>query len=95
MGYPIHKCLLRRHCEGLRPVSTAQVTTPVAPPVITTTAAASDEHTDAPGTADPGPSPTESIGCERHGDHWHCDGPVNTLSMYFYLYFSSQRSLSG
>ncbi|KAK4176268.1 hypothetical protein QBC36DRAFT_11990 [Triangularia setosa] len=21
------------------------------------------------------PSPTESVGCEPHGDHWHCDGP--------------------
>ncbi|CAI4213130.1 unnamed protein product [Parascedosporium putredinis] len=21
------------------------------------------------------PSPTESIGCEPHGDHWHCEGP--------------------
>ena len=22
------------------------------------------------------PSPTESTGCEPHGDHWHCDGPA-------------------
>ncbi|KAK2765116.1 hypothetical protein FQN54_008815 [Arachnomyces sp. PD_36] len=29
-------------------------------------------------TEDPGPSPTESVGCEPHGDHWHCDGPVET-----------------
>ncbi|KAK0613563.1 hypothetical protein B0T14DRAFT_526498 [Immersiella caudata] len=68
------------HCEGPRPVSTAQVTTPVAPSVVTTTAPSGEDHTDAPGTADPGPSPTESIGCEPHGDHWHCDGPVNTLT---------------
>lgn len=20
------------------------------------------------------PSPTESVGCEPHGDHWHCEG---------------------
>ncbi|KAJ5770292.1 uncharacterized protein N7511_002343 [Penicillium nucicola] len=26
---------------------------------------------------DPGPSPTASTGCEPHGDHWHCDGPVS------------------
>ncbi|KAG4420111.1 hypothetical protein IFR04_006770 [Cadophora malorum] len=26
---------------------------------------------------DPGPSPTASVGCEPHGDHWHCDGPVS------------------
>lgn len=25
------------------------------------------------------PSPAESIGCEAHGDHWHCDGPRSTL----------------
>lgn len=24
------------------------------------------------------PSPTASEGCEPHGDHWHCDGPVET-----------------
>lgn len=26
------------------------------------------------------PSPTESSGCEPHGDHWHCDGPAETGS---------------
>ena len=26
------------------------------------------------------PSPTESTGCEPHGDHWHCDGPAETDS---------------
>lgn len=25
---------------------------------------------------DPGPSPTASVGCKPHGDHWHCDGPA-------------------
>lgn|SRR5687768_5774145 len=29
---------------------------------------------------DPGPSPSESIGCEPHGDHWHCEGPRETAS---------------
>ncbi|KAI1412335.1 hypothetical protein F5Y13DRAFT_190328 [Hypoxylon sp. FL1857] len=24
------------------------------------------------------PSPTASIGCHPHGDHWHCDGPVSS-----------------
>ena len=24
------------------------------------------------------PSPTESVGCEPHGDHWHCEGPAET-----------------
>ncbi|KAF3935821.1 hypothetical protein ABW19_dt0206500 [Dactylella cylindrospora] len=35
-----------------------------------------ETHTDEEGTGTLGPSPTESIGCEAHGDHWHCDGPV-------------------
>ncbi|RJE27559.1 hypothetical protein PHISCL_00145 [Aspergillus sclerotialis] len=29
---------------------------------------------------DPGPSPTASVGCEPHGDHWHCDGPAGSSS---------------
>jgi hypothetical protein len=36
-------------------------------------------HTDeASGSA--GPSPTESVGCSPHGDHWHCDGPASTAA---------------
>lgn len=27
------------------------------------------------------PSPTESVGCELHEDHWHCDGPVSTTQV--------------
>ena len=30
------------------------------------------------GSADPGPSPTVSIGCKMHGDHWDCDEPAHT-----------------
>lgn len=26
------------------------------------------------------PSPTESFGCEPHGDHWHCDGSVTAAT---------------
>ncbi|RSL67935.1 hypothetical protein CEP54_003018 [Fusarium duplospermum] len=26
------------------------------------------------------PSPTESIGCEPHGDHWHCEAARTTLA---------------
>ncbi|KAK4203956.1 hypothetical protein QBC40DRAFT_303913 [Triangularia verruculosa] len=33
-----------------------------------------DDHTDSPGTGSIKPSPTESYGCESHGDHWHCEG---------------------
>jgi hypothetical protein len=71
---------LNRHCEGPRPPVTSEAATELPPPVTTTTPAepattaseAEDDHTDA---LDPGPSPTESIGCEPHGDHWHCEGP--------------------
>ncbi|EAQ91381.1 predicted protein [Chaetomium globosum CBS 148.51] len=67
------------HCEGPRPpATTSEPTTTIPPPVITTTSAATDdddEHTDEAGTASLAPSPTESIGCEPHGDHWHCEGP--------------------
>ncbi|KAH6850109.1 hypothetical protein B0I37DRAFT_413532 [Chaetomium sp. MPI-CAGE-AT-0009] len=66
------------HCEGPRPPATTEPTTPTPPAVITTTSAAAggdDEHTDEAGTASLAPSPTESIGCEPHGDHWHCEGP--------------------
>lgn len=30
-----------------------------------------NEHTDATGTGVLAPSPTESVGCEPHGDHWY------------------------
>lgn len=26
------------------------------------------------------PSPVASVGCEPHGDHWHCDGPAETTT---------------
>ena len=72
-----------RHCEGPRPPATTSEPTTSTPPAVitTTTSAAGDddhddhEHTDEAGTATLAPSPTESIGCEPHGDHWHCEGP--------------------
>ncbi|KXX80657.1 hypothetical protein MMYC01_203388 [Madurella mycetomatis] len=30
---------------------------------------------------DPGPSPTESVGCVPHDDHWDCEGPRVTTSV--------------
>ncbi|KAI6783637.1 uncharacterized protein J7T54_005666 [Emericellopsis cladophorae] len=36
-----------------------------------------EEHSDEDVEA-AGPSPTESVGCEPHGDHWHCEGPAET-----------------
>ncbi|KAI0130683.1 hypothetical protein F4814DRAFT_403274 [Daldinia grandis] len=26
------------------------------------------------------PSPTASVGCHSHGDHWHCDGPASSTA---------------
>jgi hypothetical protein len=26
------------------------------------------------------PSPTESVGCHPHGDHWHCEGPATATT---------------
>lgn len=83
-----------RHCEGARTATTAAgvVTTTGVP---ATTSAAHDhdhdededededddhDHTDAAGTGALAPSPTESYGCEPHGDHWHCEGAISASS---------------
>lgn len=61
------------HCDG--PASTTSTT------VVTETSHGHEE--DDKGSETTGtlpPSPTESIGCHAHGDHWHCDGPAVTLS---------------
>ncbi|EEP76969.1 predicted protein [Uncinocarpus reesii 1704] len=59
-----------RHCEGPATPTTAA---PV-PPAIS-----SQHDDDGHATVTPTvPSPTESIGCEPHGDHWHCEGPHET-----------------
>ncbi|KAK4234984.1 hypothetical protein C8A03DRAFT_37199 [Achaetomium macrosporum] len=79
------------HCEAPRETSlpAGTITTTSAAPTIrvtTTSSAAHDgddhdhgEHTDASGTGSLAPSPTESYGCEPHGDHWHCEGPVTAF----------------
>lgn len=64
------------HCEGRRTDAPAQATA---------TGAAHDEHDEHDHAAEAptktnaapelAPSPTESIGCHSHGDHWHCSGP--------------------
>jgi hypothetical protein len=45
---------------------------------MTTTASDALHTSDDHSTAKAGPSPTESVGCVAHGDHWHCDGPAST-----------------
>ncbi|KAI1653686.1 hypothetical protein F4813DRAFT_373716 [Daldinia decipiens] len=27
------------------------------------------------------PSPTASVGCHPHDDHWHCDGPASSTAL--------------
>ncbi|KAI0531952.1 hypothetical protein GGR58DRAFT_507946 [Xylaria digitata] len=61
------------HCDG--PASTTS-----AAPATTTTHDYDDEEDDDEGTGTLPPSPTASVGCEPHGDHWHCDGPAVTSS---------------
>jgi D-lyxose ketol-isomerase len=40
-----------------------------------------EDHTHSAGaTKSLSPSPTESVGCEPHGDHWHCDGPATAAA---------------
>jgi hypothetical protein len=62
------------HCDG--PVSTTQTGTITATSLITTTTAATstsseeEDHDHESGTGSLAPSPTESVGCEPHGDHW-------------------------
>ncbi|KAF7532914.1 hypothetical protein G7054_g7532 [Neopestalotiopsis clavispora] len=72
------------HCDG--PVSTTQAGTITATSLITTTTAATstsaeeEDHDHESGTGSLAASPTESVGCEPHGDHWHCDGPASTTA---------------
>ncbi|KFY56278.1 hypothetical protein V496_06723 [Pseudogymnoascus sp. VKM F-4515 (FW-2607)] len=80
-------------CEGAVTATTAPTPVTLRPTtttgVIVISSAASDDHddhedhTDHPASTGSGsmaPSPTESIGCEPHGDHWHCEGPRSTTS---------------
>ncbi|KEZ45731.1 hypothetical protein SAPIO_CDS1520 [Scedosporium apiospermum] len=70
------------HCEGPRPTEAAPEPTSAAPAPSQPAEDDDDHesHTDAEGTGQLAPSPTESIGCEPHGDHWHCEGPRPTGS---------------
>ncbi|KAI6754044.1 hypothetical protein HG530_013220 [Fusarium avenaceum] len=55
------------HCEGARSTLSSEVKA-------TTEAEHDHDHDDASGSETLAPSPTESVGCEPHGDHWHCEG---------------------
>ncbi|WYZ33935.1 hypothetical protein EsH8_I_000211 [Colletotrichum jinshuiense] len=82
------------HCEGPRETGAAvssAVTSAPAGTTLTTAVAATttatedhdhdeDDHDHSAGTASLAPSPTESIGCLPHGDHWHCEGPASAAS---------------
>lgn len=52
-----------------------------------------DDHTDEAGTGTISPSPTESVGCEAHGDHWlvkRVKRPsLNVFSLHFILFSDS------
>uniref|UniRef100_A0A8H7NNL2 Uncharacterized protein n=1 Tax=Bionectria ochroleuca TaxID=29856 RepID=A0A8H7NNL2_BIOOC len=65
------------HCEGPA-TQTGAVTSATGSASVT--ASHSHDHEDdddhSSGTASLKPSPTESAGCEPHGDHWHCTGPA-------------------
>jgi hypothetical protein len=57
-----------RHCEGPLPTDAPETTSSAAESEPTITEEHEDDHEH---TEDPGPSPTESVGCEPHGDHWY------------------------
>lgn len=55
------------HCEGARSTLSSEAKA-------TTESEHDHDHDDASGSETLAPSPTESVGCEPHGDHWHCEG---------------------
>lgn len=65
------------HCDGPRVTeSPAAPEESSAAPGQTTSAEHDHDHDHDSGSGSLAPSPTESVGCEPHGDHWHCDGPA-------------------
>ncbi|KAK1541001.1 hypothetical protein CPAR01_06990 [Colletotrichum paranaense] len=75
------------HCEGARATTAAAVSgttllTSVAAATTTATEDHDHDHDDdhSSGTGSLAPSPTESVGCEPHGDHWHCDAAATAVS---------------
>lgn len=66
------------HCDGpaSSTISVGTLTQASVSSSITSPASSSTSGEHAAGTGSLAPSPTESYGCEPHGDHWHCDGAV-------------------
>ncbi|KAK3395795.1 hypothetical protein B0T20DRAFT_45618 [Sordaria brevicollis] len=77
------------HCDGPKVTSLATVVTSAAP-ATTSEAHDHDDHDhdeedhdhdhDEHTSVSLKPSPTESYGCEPHGDHWHCAGHVSATA---------------
>lgn len=64
------------HCAGPAPKpSSGAVTQTSAAPTQTGAHDDHDDHDHETGSGVLPPSPTASVGCEPHGDHWHCAGP--------------------
>lgn len=60
--------------------ATGSVTASSTVSVVTSSSTSDHDEDHEEGSATLAPSPTESVGCEAHGDHWHCDGPASTTS---------------
>ncbi|KAF4122056.1 hypothetical protein GMORB2_7649 [Geosmithia morbida] len=68
------------HCEGAVSETATSSATPVSSSVSATATSEHDhdhDHDDGETSGTLAPSPTESTGCEPHGDHWHCDAAVS------------------
>ncbi|RYP67570.1 hypothetical protein DL770_008588 [Monosporascus sp. CRB-9-2] len=63
------------HCEGPATVTAVDTITSTS---VVATATSSHDHEE--GMESLPPSPTESVGCEPHGDHWHCEGAASATT---------------
>lgn len=82
-----------RHCKGPKVTSLATAVTAASVSSVAATTSAVHDHDDhdhdeedhdhdgeSASSVSLKPSPTESYGCEAHGDHWHCAGHVSATS---------------
>ncbi|KAF6795385.1 hypothetical protein CSOJ01_13448 [Colletotrichum sojae] len=89
------------HCEGSRATTAAAAGTTLTTSVSAATTSAAedhdhdhddhDDHDDdhASGTGSLPPSPTASVGCEPHGDHWYVESASSDLAFQKYLTLSA------